>query len=181
MAAGNGGGPVVRASNPMLAATFRQHGQIQMTTPPSGTATGSGVGLNTPKEQISGGSDLERIGGMTGWSSPVDRLSGRYRPIIQTEISGNELENDINDFEDQDEATDIDEPNDTHTAPSHGRSSGGGAYERSERRNKLDADFVLVQGIGAGEFSQVWKVRSRRDGAVSAVKAGKPYMGVKNR
>jgi hypothetical protein len=62
-------------------------------------------------------------------------------------------------------------------------SSTKSVYSRSSfiSSNKLDRDFVLVQGIGAGEFSQVWKVRSRRDGRVSAVKAGKMYTGVKNR
>lgn len=49
------------------------------------------------------------------------------------------------------------------------------------RRNRLDKDFVLLQSLGAGAFSQVWKVRERKSGEVSAVKAGKPYTGKKNR
>jgi mitosis inhibitor protein kinase SWE1 len=54
-----------------------------------------------------------------------------------------------------------------------------GAGESS--RNRLDKDFVLLQSLGAGAFSQVWKVRERASGAVWAVKAGKPYTGKKNR
>ena len=48
-------------------------------------------------------------------------------------------------------------------------------------QNRLDRDFTLVQSLGAGAFSQVWKVRDKKDGQYWAVKAGKPYTGVKNR
>ncbi|RSH85623.1 hypothetical protein EHS25_003762 [Saitozyma podzolica] len=46
--------------------------------------------------------------------------------------------------------------------------------------NRLQRDFEVVQSLGAGEFSQVWKVKDKR-GKVFAVKAGKPYTGSKNR
>jgi hypothetical protein len=46
--------------------------------------------------------------------------------------------------------------------------------------NRLQTDFKLVQSLGAGEFSQVWKVRDK-EGKVWAVKAGKSYTGTKNR
>lgn len=46
---------------------------------------------------------------------------------------------------------------------------------------KLERDFTLVQALGAGEFSSVWKVRHKGDGKMWAVKTGRPYTGVKNR
>ena len=46
---------------------------------------------------------------------------------------------------------------------------------------RLEKDFVLVQSVGSGEFSKVWKVRGKKDGRLWAVKAGKPYTGLKNR
>ena len=46
---------------------------------------------------------------------------------------------------------------------------------------RLERDFVLVQSLGRGEFSQVWKVRDKKVGRLWAVKAGKSYTGYKNR
>ena len=51
--------------------------------------------------------------------------------------------------------------------------SGGGS--------RLDTDFVIVQALGKGAFSQVWKVKEKATGKLFAVKAGKPYTGYKNR
>lgn len=46
---------------------------------------------------------------------------------------------------------------------------------------RLETDFALVENLGNGAFSQVWKVREKKTGKVFAVKAGKPYTGAKNR
>jgi mitosis inhibitor protein kinase SWE1 len=46
---------------------------------------------------------------------------------------------------------------------------------------RLERDFVLLQSLGSGEFSQVWKVRDKKHGRLWAVKAGKPYTGYTNR
>ncbi|KIR68063.1 WEE/WEE-UNCLASSIFIED protein kinase, partial [Cryptococcus bacillisporus CA1873] len=46
---------------------------------------------------------------------------------------------------------------------------------------RLETDFALVENLGSGAFSQVWKAREKKTGKVFAVKAGKPYTGVKNR
>lgn len=93
-------GPVPRASNPMLAATFRAHGGIAPAT-----------------------------------------------PALESTIAESYM---------SDEA----------------RAAGAGRFER---------DFALVQALGNGEFSQVWKVRSKADGNIWAVKTGRPYTGFKNR
>lgn len=52
------------------------------------------------------------------------------------------------------------------------RAAGAGRFER---------DFTLVQALGSGEFSCVWKVRSKADGGLWAVKTGRPYTGARNR
>lgn len=52
---------------------------------------------------------------------------------------------------------------------------------RAAGAGKLERDFTLVQALGAGEFSNVWKVRHKGDGSLWAVKTGRPYSGVKNR
>jgi mitosis inhibitor protein kinase SWE1 len=46
---------------------------------------------------------------------------------------------------------------------------------------RLERDFVMLESIGKGGFSQVWKVKEKSSGKLLAVKAGKPYTGVKNR
>ena len=46
---------------------------------------------------------------------------------------------------------------------------------------RLEKDFTIVQSVGTGEFSHVWKVRDKHEGRFWAVKAGKPYTGQKNR
>lgn len=51
----------------------------------------------------------------------------------------------------------------------------------SQKRGRLDQDFIIVNSMGKGEFSQVWKVKDRAEGKCWAVKAGKPYTGMKNR
>lgn len=51
----------------------------------------------------------------------------------------------------------------------------------SEGITRLETDFALVENLGSGAFSQVWKVREKKTGKVFAVKAGKPYTGAKNR
>lgn len=56
--------------------------------------------------------------------------------------------------------------------PEEARAAGAGRFER---------DFALVQALGNGEFSQVWKVRSKADGEIWAIKTGRPYSGHKNR
>lgn len=52
------------------------------------------------------------------------------------------------------------------------RVAGAGRFER---------DFTLVQALGSGEFSCVWKVRCKADGELWAVKTGRPYTGARNR
>ena len=47
--------------------------------------------------------------------------------------------------------------------------------------DKFNKEFVVVQLLGSGAFSQVWKVKHKGEGTVWAVKAGKPYTGMKNR
>jgi mitosis inhibitor protein kinase SWE1 len=56
--------------------------------------------------------------------------------------------------------------------PREAREAGMGRYER---------DFATVQALGQGEFSSVWKVRSKADGTLWAVKKGKPYSGFRDR
>ncbi|KAK4686599.1 mitosis inhibitor protein kinase SWE1, partial [Tremellales sp. Uapishka_1] len=51
---------------------------------------------------------------------------------------------------------------------------------KGDRGNRFDKDFVLIESLGGGAFSKVWKVRDKK-GGVWAVKAGKPYSGSKNR
>ena len=47
--------------------------------------------------------------------------------------------------------------------------------------SRLDKDFAIVQSLGKGEFSQVWKVVEKSTGTMYAVKAGRTYAGHKNR
>ena len=47
--------------------------------------------------------------------------------------------------------------------------------------SRLETDFVIVQSLGKGEFSHVWKVKEKASGTLFAVKAGRPYTGYKNR
>lgn len=56
--------------------------------------------------------------------------------------------------------------------PAEARAAGAGRFER---------DFALVLALGNGEFSQVWKVCSKADGEIWAIKTGRPYTGHKNR
>ncbi|ODN83545.1 hypothetical protein L202_01667 [Cryptococcus amylolentus CBS 6039] len=51
----------------------------------------------------------------------------------------------------------------------------------SDGITRLETDFTLVDNLGSGAFSQVWKAREKKTGKVYAVKAGKPYTGIKNR
>ena len=51
----------------------------------------------------------------------------------------------------------------------------------SKHGSRFNIDFTIVQSLGRGEFSQVWKVRERSSGKLFAVKAGKTYTGFKNR
>ena len=39
----------------------------------------------------------------------------------------------------------------------------------------------MLEPIGHGEFSTVWKVREKKSGSLWAVKRGKPYKGIKDR
>ncbi|WVQ79694.1 hypothetical protein IAT38_001794 [Cryptococcus sp. DSM 104549] len=57
----------------------------------------------------------------------------------------------------------------------------GGKDKVEEGITRLETDFTLVENLGSGAFSQVWKVREKKTGRVFAVKAGKPYQGVKGR
>ncbi|KAL1407790.1 mitosis inhibitor protein kinase swe1 [Vanrija albida] len=56
--------------------------------------------------------------------------------------------------------------------PDAARVAGAGRFEN---------DFTLVQALGSGEFSNVWKVRSKADNDLWAVKTGRPYIGARNR
>ena len=49
------------------------------------------------------------------------------------------------------------------------------------KSGRLDRDYDIIQSLGRGEFSQVWKVREKNNGRLWAIKAGKPYTGYKNR
>lgn len=50
-----------------------------------------------------------------------------------------------------------------------------------KKLDKFERDFTLIQSLGGGAFSRVWKVRDKVSGGLWAVKAGKPYTGHKNR
>nr|XP_031863917.1 uncharacterized protein CI109_000561 [Kwoniella shandongensis]KAA5530989.1 hypothetical protein CI109_000561 [Kwoniella shandongensis] len=67
--------------------------------------------------------------------------------------------------------------------PSSGAASSCTAKEERLAKNitRLEKDFVIVQSLGSGAFSQVWKVKEKKTGRFYAVKAGKPYTGAKNR
>ncbi|KAK8854579.1 hypothetical protein IAR55_003318 [Kwoniella newhampshirensis] len=56
-----------------------------------------------------------------------------------------------------------------------------GKEKATKSMTRLEKDFLVVQSLGSGSFSQVWKVRERKSGRFYAVKAGKPYSGAKNR
>lgn len=47
--------------------------------------------------------------------------------------------------------------------------------------NMINSDFVIMEILGQGEFSTVWKVKEKKSGQLFAVKAGRPYTGKKNR
>lgn len=70
------------------------------------------------------------------------------------------------------------------TTPAHVSAAAEGYIPediRAAGAGRLERDFSLVQALGAGEFSSVWKVRHKGDGKVWAVKTGRPYTGAKNR
>lgn len=46
---------------------------------------------------------------------------------------------------------------------------------------RFEQDFVVLEPVGQGEFSTVWKVREKRSGDIFAVKRGKAYCGAKDR
>lgn len=100
-------GPIVRASNPMLASTFRAH-----------SSGGPGPAGPVP-------------------STPA--VDSAFAETFMTDAA---------------------------------RAAGAGRFER---------DFTLVQALGSGEFSSVWKVRHKNDGDLWAIKTGRPYTGHKNR
>jgi mitosis inhibitor protein kinase SWE1 len=56
-----------------------------------------------------------------------------------------------------------------------------GSTTQGGSANKLNRDFVIMQSLGRGEFSQVWKVKEKKTGRMYAVKAGRAYTGTKNR
>jgi mitosis inhibitor protein kinase SWE1 len=68
--------------------------------------------------------------------------------------------------------------NDSSKGPKQGRASVGGSLPGTTRFEK---DFVMLEPIGNGEFSTVWKVKEKKTGKVWAVKRGKPYLGLKDR
>jgi mitosis inhibitor protein kinase SWE1 len=47
--------------------------------------------------------------------------------------------------------------------------------------SRFEREYVMLEPIGNGEFSTVWKVKERKTGGIWAVKRGKPYLGVKDR
>ncbi|RXK42292.1 WEE/WEE-UNCLASSIFIED protein kinase [Tremella mesenterica] len=94
----HGRGPVARASNPMLAATFKADG-------------------------LSMGSDSN--------TRPTFMLNGKEVPIPWTD--------------------------------------------------RLNQEYTVMQCLGSGAFSKVWKVKDKKEGKLWAVKAGKVYTGAKNR
>ena len=55
------------------------------------------------------------------------------------------------------------------------------SYAQSSPGNRLGAAFNIKGSLGRGEFSQVWSVQEKSTGNVFAVKAGRPYTGLKNR
>ncbi|BEJ15626.1 hypothetical protein CspHIS471_0502310 [Cutaneotrichosporon sp. HIS471] len=66
-----------------------------------------------------------------------------------------------------------------------GESQIGDTYIPREAREagigRYDRDFATIQALGQGEFSSVWKVRSKADDTLWAVKKGKPYSGNRDR
>jgi mitosis inhibitor protein kinase SWE1 len=48
-------------------------------------------------------------------------------------------------------------------------------------QGRFEQDFVVLQPVGEGEFSTVWKVRGKRTGEIFAVKRGKAFTGGKDR
>ena len=59
-----------------------------------------------------------------------------------------------------------------------GRASLSGSLPGATRFEK---DYVMLEPIGNGEFSTVWKVKEKKTGQLWAVKRGKPYLGLKDR
>jgi len=55
------------------------------------------------------------------------------------------------------------------------------AFKSDAPGNRLGAEFRIRHSLGKGEFSQVWSVQEKVTGKIFAVKAGRPYTGVKNR
>jgi membrane-associated tyrosine/threonine-specific cdc2-inhibitory kinase len=48
--------------------------------------------------------------------------------------------------------------------------------------NRLQSDFEVIEKIGEGSFGEAFKVRSRQDGRLYAVKKAKEqYLGYKDR
>jgi hypothetical protein len=46
---------------------------------------------------------------------------------------------------------------------------------------RFERDFILLEPVGNGEFSTVWKVKEKSTKTIWAVKRGKPYLGKKDR
>lgn len=57
----------------------------------------------------------------------------------------------------------------------------GLSISNSYRTSKFEKDFTMLEPIGNGEFSTVWKVKQKSNGLLWAVKRGKPYRGMKDR
>lgn len=66
---------------------------------------------------------------------------------------------------------------DNSKAPKQGRPSLSG----SPVVTRFEKDYVMLEPIGNGEFSTVWKVKEKKTGKLWAVKRGKPYLGLKDR
>lgn len=45
----------------------------------------------------------------------------------------------------------------------------------------FERDFTLLEPLGQGEFSTVWKVKDKKDGLMYAVKRNKAFIGEKDR
>ena len=47
--------------------------------------------------------------------------------------------------------------------------------------SRFEREYMMLEPIGNGEFSTVWKVKERKSARIWAVKRGKPYLGAKDR